>query len=488
MTLRATLGRRWRSVSFRSGLLSALSVGVVASLALFALTLLAFILFALSGAVAETTLVDRAEDQLLLGVDPADLDLESTLDTVNREPTNGDEAFWAVLSGDRVLKANGVVNQDVLQAEIGERFLNVEPDFPERPGDVVGIKAVGGQEWFYYERVVTVPDGPTYRVITAYNGTFSLWRFARSSFPVTIPVVLVLMGVAMAVTSWLTRRALRRVEHIRAEVELITEQSLDRRVPTVDASDGIEKLAYTMNDMLGRLESSRAQQARFIADASHELRSPVAGLLAQLDVATTYPDKADAATLLPKLRDEAQRLQVLVDDLLFLSRSDAAGTSTGDPTTISVDDLLDAEAAHRRAVDPAVRVVVGEPTGAHVRGSASDLARALRNLGDNAARHCSSEVRLDADVDGPTVRLRVADDGPGIPSGDEERIFDRFVRLDEARARDDGGAGLGLAIASEIAAAHHGSLRVLPSAGQGATFELSVPRSPAPSDRVNGST
>lgn len=478
MTIAAAMGRRWRSVSFRSGLLSALSVGIVATLALFLLTVFAFVLFALTGAVAETTLVDRAEDQLLLGVDPADLRLESTLDAVNREPRDGNNAFWVVLVGNEIVNSEGEVDRDVLEAEFVERFLAVEPDFPVTPGDLVGVKTVGDQDWFYFEREVIVPDGPTYRVITAYDGTFSLWAFARSSFPVTIPIVLVLMAVAMAVTSWLTRRALRRVERMRSEVELITEQSLDRRVPTVDAADGIDKLAHTMNDMLGRLESSRAQQTQLIADASHELRSPVAGLLAQLDVAAAYPDKTDTDVLLPKLRDEAQRLQVLVDDLLFLSRSDAAGGSTADAfTTIAVDDLLAAEAAHQRIVDTAVTITVGEPTGAHVHGNPRDLARAVRNLGNNAVRHSESEVRLDARLDGPNVVLRVADDGPGVAPGDEERIFERFVRLDEARARDAGGAGLGLAIASEIAVGHGGTLRLAPATGGGATFELTLPRS-----------
>ena len=478
MTMAGAMGRRWRSVSFRSGLLSALSVGIVASLALLVLTVLAFVLFALTGAVAETSLVDRAEDQLLLGVDPADLRLESTLDAVNRETREGTNAFWVVLIGDEIINSEGEVNHDVLDAEFAERFLAVEPDFPDTPGDRVGVKTVGDQDWFYFEREVTVPDGPTYRVITVYDGTFSLWAFARSSFPVTIPIVLVLMAVAMAVTSWLTRRALRRVEHMRAEVELITEQSLDRRVPTVDAADGIDKLAHTMNDMLGRLESSRAQQTQLIADASHELRSPVAGLLAQLDVAAAYPDRTDTDVLLPKLRDEAQRLQILVDDLLFLSRSDAAGGSTADGrTTIAVDDLLEAEAAHQRIVDTGVTITVGEPSGAHVHGNPRDLARALRNLGNNAVRHSESDVRLEARPDGPNVILRVADDGPGVAPGDEERIFERFVRLDEARARDAGGAGLGLAIASEIAAGHHGTLRLVRTTGRGATFELTLPRS-----------
>lgn len=476
MTLRSSISRRWRSVSFRSGLLSALSVGIVASLAFFMLTVLVFILFAVTEAVAEAGLVDRAEDQLLLGVAPIDLDLESTLDTFDGPRDDGNDAFWVVLSDGEILNFEGTVDQQVLQADFSDNDFTAEIGAPQRPEDLLGIKAVGDREWFYFERQVTVPDGSTYQVITAYNGTFSLWRFARSSFPVTIPLLVALMGVAMAVTSWLTRRALRRVEHMRAEVELITRQSLNRRVPTVNASDGIEKLAHTLNDMLGRLESSNAQQSQFLADASHELRSPVAGLLAQLDVATTYPDKVDSNILLPKLRNEAQRLQLLVDDLLFLSRSEAKpGPAIGDFSPVAIDRLIVAEVAHQTNIDQAVNIVLGEQAAVAIPGNQRDLGRALRNLVDNAVRHCETEVRIDAEVTGSKVVIRVVDDGPGIAANDEERIFKRFVRLDEARARDTGGSGLGLAIASEIAANHNGTVRLVPSLTRGATFELSLP-------------
>ncbi len=484
MTLRSRLGRRWRSVSFRSGLLSALSVGIVASLAFFVMTVLVFILFAVTGAVAETSLVDRAEDQLLLGVEPADLNLESTVSATDRPRGEGNEAFWVVLSGDDILNSDGDVDRRVLDADFSDSDFTVEIGTPQRPDDLSGIKEASGREWFYFERQVTVPDGSTYRVVTAYDGTFSLWRFARSSFPVTIPLLLVLMGVAMAVTSWLTRRALRRVEDIRAEVELITQQSLDRRVPIVNASDGIEKLAHTMNDMLGRLESSAAQQTQFLADASHELRSPVAGLLAQLDVATAYPDRVDAETLLPKLQGEAQRLQVLVDDLLFLSRAEAmsgsaaggAGSGSGSGLAdIDIDGLIAAEVADQRAKADGVELVTAAPVGVEVRGLPMDLGRALRNLLDNAVRHAEREVRVGARVLDGNVVIQVADDGPGIAAEDQERVFQRFVRLDDARTRDAGGAGLGLALASEIASTHRGHLGLVPSVIGGATFELTLP-------------
>jgi len=200
MTVRSRLGRRWRSVSFRSGLLAAVSVGVVALLAFLLRTVLVFLLFSETAAVAETSRVDRAEDQLLLGGDPADLNLDSTFDDAARPRGEGNDAFWAVLSGDEILNSDGEVDLRLLEAEFTDSDITVEIDAPRRPDDLVGIKAVSGQEWFYLERSVVTPDGSTYRIVAAYDGTFSLWRFARSSFPVTIPLLLVLMGVAMAVT------------------------------------------------------------------------------------------------------------------------------------------------------------------------------------------------------------------------------------------------------------------------------------------------
>ena len=478
MSVLTKIGRRWRSVSFRSGLLSALSVGIVASLAFFAVSALVFVLFVITGGVGQSGLVDRATDQLRLGVDPADLDLDRTLFTDGNGPDGADsESFWVVMSDGERLNSDGPVSQRVIDAEFADSDFGV--DF-EGSGadDQVGIKTVEGEDWFYVERAVDGPDERSYLVIAAFQGTFSFWAFARSSFPVTIPLLLVLMGVAMAVTSWLTRRTLRRVERMRSEVEQITQQSLDRRVPVVNASDDIEKLGHTMNDMLGRLETSAAQQNQFLADASHELRSPVAGLLAQLDVATAYPDKVDSAVLLPKLRNEAQRLQLLVNDLLFLSRSEAElGTETQDQwTTFEVGDLLEGEVDHQLSVDPATKLRTATPVASEqIRGNRRDVERALRNLVDNALRHCETEVLLSSRTEGSNIVVSVSDDGPGVADADADRIFDRFVRLDDARTRDTGGAGLGLAIASEIASKHGGSIRLSDSDGPGATFELRIP-------------
>lgn len=463
------LRRRWRSVSFRSGLVAGVVVGIVATLAILILLVLGFAVIAVASDVAQEAFVERAEDQLMLGVIPPDLDLPLDIGD------GSDATFWVVIEAGEIVQSDGPVDPVVLDAELLE--VGRGPDFGTSTAadrEVEGIKEVGGREWLYLERDVTVPDGTSYTVVSAVGGDFTLRGFIRGSLLGTVPVVIALAAVAMFVTSFLTRRALRRVERMRAEVELITQQSLDRRVPIADADDDIDRLAHTMNDMLRRLEESTAQQNRFLADASHELRSPVTGLVAQLDVAAAYPDRADPATLIPRLQDEARRLQDLIDDLLYLSRAEIERSSPTD--VVDVDALLAAERDRHELRSPGVVEITGR-SGGRVNATGRDIERALGNLTDNAVRHCTTRVLLSSAMTDSEVVVTVADDGPGIPADQIDRIFDRFVRLDEARSRDAGGSGLGLAIAREVARSHGGDLTVDADTTGGATFRLTLPRS-----------
>ncbi|MFT7601464.1 MAG: signal transduction histidine kinase [Acidimicrobiales bacterium] len=484
------LRRRWRSVSFRSGLVAAVAVGSVAAIAYVIVVSLVFVFFVVAGGLAQSTVVSRAEDQLLLGVAPDELRLPADGSSFMTGPDEGVPAFWAVLEGDVNLASDGTVEMDVVDAPFSDPGFGIsfEPDSSVVDEDL-GLKKVDGQEWFFVERRVEGPDGSKYRVITAVAGIYSVAGFLRSALPVALPIIFVLALVAGLLTGYLTKRALRRVEHIRTEVELITQQSLDRRVPIVDAADGIDKLARTMNVMLERLETSAAQQSQFLADASHELRSPVAGLLAQLDVATAYPDRVDTDTLLPKLRDEAQRLQLLVDDLLYLSRSEAGPSSPRQVLdVVDIDELVANEIDEQRARHPDVDIRSAPACGAQVTGQRRDLERALRNLTDNAIRHCESTVLLRSSVVSQDVCILVSDDGQGVPEDRRNDVFERFVRLDESRSRDAGGAGLGLAIAREIASRHGGHLVLESRLAQakvdgdlgGAMFWLTLPRAAVP--------
>lgn len=285
-----------------------------------------------------------------------------------------------------------------------------------------------------------------------------------------LPVVLALVAL---VTWFGVGRALAPLEQIRRKTATIGTGDLSQRVPLPATRDEVYRLAQTMNSMLERIAASADRQRRFVADASHELRSPLANMQAVLEVADSRRDLdlwQDAAT---ELATEQRRMWRLVEDLLLLARLDGhVPVVSGE---VDLDDILhDAADTLRRA--GALHVVVDPLPALRVRGDAAQLARLTRNLVDNAQRHAASTVRLSARRDGDWAVVRVGDDGLGVQAADRERIFDRFTRLDEARARDSGGSGLGLAISREIAQAHGGSLRLVTEGEpQGAVFELRLP-------------
>ncbi|WP_431521569.1 ATP-binding protein [Actinomadura madurae] len=277
-----------------------------------------------------------------------------------------------------------------------------------------------------------------------------------------------LLAVVAGVTWLVTRRALRPVEAVRAELAAITSSGdLARRVPVPDARDEIAGLAVTTNETLAALEESVARQRGFVADASHELRSPIASLRTQLEVAAAHPGLLDVDGLV----EDVVRLQHLAADLLLLARIDAGDRPPARPVLLGglVRDELERRTGDRIPVEPSIE---GDP---RVMGVPGRLSRVVGNLLDNAERYAGTAVRLSLREEAGAAVLRVADDGPGVPPGDRERIFERFVRLDDARSRDDGGAGLGLAIARDLVLAHGGAITVGDAPGGGALFEVRLP-------------
>lgn len=285
---------------------------------------------------------------------------------------------------------------------------------------------------------------------------------------VGLPLLLLLLGG----TTWVVvTRALAPVERIRREVEQITGDQLDRRVPEPPAQDEIHRLAHTMNLMLGRLEDSRTKQQQFVADASHELRSPLASIRQTAEVARSHPGALPEGELADAVLEEGARMQRLVEQLLMLTRADEGAPRRSHD--IDLDDLALAEARRVRRTGLAVDTSGIAP--GRVRGDEVALAQVVRNLVDNAARHATATLAIAVrDVVGG-VELVVDDDGPGVPEADRGRVFERFVRLDEARARDAGGSGLGLAIVREIVAAHGGVVQVSTSPLGGARFVVRLP-------------
>ncbi|MGW5381779.1 sensor histidine kinase [Nocardia sp. NPDC003963] len=282
-----------------------------------------------------------------------------------------------------------------------------------------------------------------------------------------------LLAVVAAVTWLVTRWALRPVESIRSELAEIMHGDLSRRVPEPAARDEIARLAATTNETLAALEQSSERQRRFIADAAHELRSPIASLRTQLEVAQAHPGLLELDGLL----GDTVRLEHLAADLLLLARLDAGEQPRSDRVDLAT--LVRDELAHRvgdRA--PVSSDLPREPL--VITGSRSQIGRVLGNLVDNAQRHAATAVRVTLKRRGGRAVLAVADDGPGVPEADRERIFQRFVRLDDARSRDDGGAGLGLAIVRDVVQRHEGTIRVESADSGGARFVVEFRLRPEP--------
>ncbi|MET9545911.1 HAMP domain-containing sensor histidine kinase [Streptomyces sp. NPDC006627] len=276
-----------------------------------------------------------------------------------------------------------------------------------------------------------------------------------------------LLGVVAGVTWLVTRRALRPVAAITAEMSAITaSEDLARRVPEPDTHDEIARLARTTNETLTALETSVERQRRFVADASHELRNPIASLRTQLEVGAAHPELLDVDGAV----EDTVRLQELAADLLLLARLDAGEKPGGARVDLAAFVREELSQRTRDRVD-----VHTDLKSVEVAGSRGQLARVLGNLLNNAQRHARSRVTVTTRTDGMWAVLEVSDDGSGVPPGERERIFERFVRLDDARTRDEGGAGLGLAIARDVAARHGGTLVVGEAPSGGARFELRLP-------------
>ncbi|MFG2879642.1 sensor histidine kinase [Streptomyces sp. NPDC048337] len=278
-----------------------------------------------------------------------------------------------------------------------------------------------------------------------------------------------LIGFAAALAWWVTGHALRPVTAIRNGLAAVTASELDRRVPDPGGADEIAQLARTVNDTLDRLERSDARQRQFTADASHELRNPLAAVRSRLEVALAM-DRPDRESVEAALAD-TERLQRIAADLLLLARLDGGPEPRAEPVDLAL--LAAEDVARRGGSRVALRLDARAPVPA--AGDPARLERALANLVDNALRYAREEVVVRAGAADGWALLEVADDGPGIPEADRDRVFERFVRLDADRGRASGGTGLGLAITREIARAHGGDVRVLPAPGGGARLVLRIP-------------
>ncbi|MCY7340988.1 MAG: HAMP domain-containing histidine kinase [Pseudonocardia sp.] len=320
--------------------------------------------------------------------------------------------------------------------------------------------------------VATTAGARTIVVAESLDASGRSVEVARNLMLVGGPVLVLVAGGATFVASG---RALRPVEAIRARVAGLTDRDLDQRVPVPPVRDEVGRLAVTMNAMLGRLQAGQSAQRQFVADASHELRSPLSTIVAGLDLVRGRdgPDTARIAAM----RADAERLTRLVDDLLLLARADERGLSPR-AEEVDLDEVLYAEQLRLRSTAE-VQVSV-DVEAVRVVGDRAQLSRVVRNLVDNAARHCAGEIALGLRRVEHGAVLEVADNGPGIPVAERSQVFGRFVRLDAGRGRGAGGAGLGLAIVAEVVRAHRGRVEVLDGPRGGALFRVWLPAAPAP--------
>ena len=434
--------RRLGSVRARTTLAAVAAVGV--AMLIGALVMLAFVERSLTAQVADSAEVRAAE--LIDSPEPP----AGVIGVI--DPT--EEFIQVIRDGAVVAASSNVLGRPPLASPApGEHVLLDDVPFTNAPF-VVAAVARGNVKVIVGRNIDDEVDAR---------------RTVRNALLVGGPLLLVIVG---AVTWWIVGRALGPVDDIREEVERISARELDRRVPDAPGNDEIARLATTMNRMLDRLQRSQDRQRRLVSDASHELRSPVAAIRQHAEVAGEHPDATRVDELATAVLNETDRLQGLVEDLLVLARLEEGSESL--TAEVDLDDIVLAEAARLRRTS-AIEVDASAITAGRVHGNEAALDRMVRNLTDNAGRYARGRVALGlAHADGRVV-LSVDDDGPGIDPQDRERVFERFVRLDESRGRGTGGTGLGLAIVREVAASHGGEATLGESPLGGLRVEVRLP-------------
>lgn len=329
-------------------------------------------------------------------------------------------------------------------------------------------------------RTVASPRGPlAVYAVSSLGAADKAQRLVRGTLLVGIPILVLVAGF---ITFRVVARALAPVEAMRAEVDRIEATDLSGRVQAPSSDDEIARLGGTLNRMLERLEESAARQQLFAAAASHELRSPLSAIRTELEVGLAYPDRADWEWVATEALVEVARLEELSRDLRVLTNSRVVTASAR--SSFDLGELVRAEVGRRQ---PARGVTYRCELGpGPLQADREAVTRVIRNLFDNAERHAAHWIEVSTTSGPDGVRLVVANDGDPIPESEQERIFEPFWRLDEARTLDVGGSGLGLAIARSIMVSHQGTLAVAPAAssaaspGTGVAFLAHFPPTPTP--------
>ena len=341
----------------------------------------------------------------------------------------------------------------LIAAAVRATKASASPALSLRASEVLGVEG----PFLAMEREATSPTHGSVTIValTSIAPAVATGRGAA----LLLAAVFALLLVVVALFSWhMTERTLRPVERMRQSAEAITASDLSRRVSVPDGDRDLSRLARTFNDLLARVEAAMDAQRRFVSDASHELKGPVAATKVMLETARAHPEAVDPSTLLSDLANENEQLQGIVADLLALARQDE-GRLQVNLAPLDLCDLIYEEVSslERRS---AVSLDVSGVEPLVCAGDAQLLGQALRNLLENAVRHARSRVAVSCHEElggtGRLVRISVSDDGPGIAPADRERVFGRFVRLGKDRGRATGGTGLGLAVVQGIVERHGG--------------------------------
>jgi signal transduction histidine kinase len=447
--------RRPRELTLRARLMLVSVIALTLGLAVGGVLLVVVLNFALLQAV-NSEAVDTARGVAKL------IEVNELSDPV---PVNAPMQVQVVNAQNQILEASAGTDRLTSMLDAGQLKRAQDGSVFTVPGNRVGAD---GQARVAVA-VTGPPTRPTYVLVARSTGDLAQGvRILAVTLLVAFPLLIALLGVVL----WrVLGAALNPVVALTAGAEEITGGTRAGRLPVPPSRDEIHRLAVTLNGMLHRLDTARARQRAFVADAAHELRSPLTNMRTELEVAQHLPDTTDWPQLTGDLLTDVDRLSRLVDDLLLLARAD-------DGTARAPARRLEDVELGQFLFDLAARypgVSYRPPSSPlHVPADPDGLARMIGNLLDNAVRHKTSQVRLSAEPDGDYQRITVTDDGPGIPPVDRERVFDRFTRLDDARARDAGGSGLGLAIVRELVRRHRGSV-TLSDAGPGLRVDVRLP-------------
>ncbi|MEV4248985.1 ATP-binding protein [Streptosporangium canum] len=439
---RGRRGRRtagwWRRKSLRFRLTAVASVALGA-----ALMLSAYVMISVLGrsllATIDDSIYQRARDTVSL----------ADADRLPDEMTSPDGTLLQVVdSAGRITHATTGTDRLVPLLNAGERAAAIgQGQARFLDGGPYGIPHL------LRVRVLSADRGLTVIAARPFSEVQTSITTAGHVLVVGTPLLLVLLGGA----SWMIiGRTLRPIAALRRGAEEITDTARSRRLPVPEAHDEVHSLAITLNDMLARLEKADTRQRALVSDAAHELRSPLASIRLQLEVALGHPHGQDWQETAEGVLEDTMRLARLAEDLLALARLDERGGAPSRREPVELDQLVP-QTVERYG--EAVTVKIGDGA-IVVAGAALDLGRVLVNLVDNALRHTDAPVAVELRAEGADAVLTVTDDGPGIPEPDRERVFDRFTRLDSARSRDEGGAGLGLAIVRETVHAHGGAVHL----------------------------